>query len=236
MKYTRKIDIGLKTVEDFNIGTLENEEIEDIKKYISIRVGVNINDITLDDVRYFQYIPDPLKYANEYLGHPNENNCNNERYFNNRHWFRMTNGNICGRIFNDNNTNYRWIKYKPSVTLSGSGLYTIKCAFDLHKQINVYIAEGVIDVIGLYYNYIRDNNIYIATLSSNYSLGIKYLIDTGIFGKSVNIKIFKDNDQNNIFIDNRLRKLFNKIEIYHNTMDKDVGVPIDRLDIQKCIE
>lgn len=235
MRYTRKIDVGIKNVEDFNIDMLDDDcGYDDIKSYISMRVGVDVNDITINDIKYFQYVPNAFKYANEYLGN---NNNNGVRYFNNRYWFRMTNGNICGRLYNnDENNNYRWIKYKPNVKLNNSGIYTIKCAFDLHNQINVYIAEGVIDVISLYYNYIKDNSVYIATLSSNYSIGLKYLINMGIFGKSVNVKIFKDNDQNNIMIDNRIRKLFNKIEIYHNTLDKDVGVPSSRLDIQKCIE
>lgn len=226
-KYTKRIETNKPSVSSI-ITCDENDNINDICEYIRNRIGTYPS---IDDLNKFQYLSNPYKYIKEYLGNNIDSQIKN---IDDRYWFRMTNGNMCGRFHNDD-TKYRWIKYKPKL-LMNSGLYVIKSLFDLHKTINVYIAEGVMDVIGLYYNYIKDNNIYIATLSSDYDLGLQYLIDMGIFGNSVNVKIFKDNDinDNDIKLSNK-KILFKNVSIYHNILDKDVGVLPDKLEIHKCL-
>jgi hypothetical protein len=182
------------------------------------------------ELQYFHYIGNPVKYANDFLGNENISTINN------RVWFQMTNGNIIGRTVNDN-TNMRWLKYKTTKA-HGVGLYKIGIPIDLYQPIHVIIAEGVMDVIGLFYNYKETfNNIYIGTMGKDYVKGIKYILDKGIFGDSVYIKIFKDPDVpvNKIWIDNNLRSLFKRVDIYENCMGYDYGVKPDLLDIHKIV-
>lgn len=224
--FRKKIEAGKVAVSNEPI-LVEGTDVNCVSEYIESRVG---HYPTFADLQAFQYVGNPVQYVNDYLG-----GCNNLRRMKNRNWFRMSNGGIIGRWINDD-TDYRWIKYKSN-NVQGRGLYTIKVPVDLYHPINVYIAEGIMDVIGLYYNHIRDNNLYIACLGKEYEAGIQHLLSLGIFGDSVNIKIFKDSNvkTNDIKIDPFVRKLFGKIEIYQNAIGEDYGVLPDKLEIEKCI-
>lgn len=229
--FQRKIETS-KATDGSNsaITVTENDNIVNVCKYIESKVG---HYPTLEELRYFQYVGNPKQYAIEYLGcSPN----NNGYVFKDRHWFRMTNGNISGRWKNDDEGVMSWYKYNSKL-VTGRGLYTLKIPFDLCLPVNVYIAEGVMDVIGLYYNYIRDNCIYIASMGKDYEAGIRHLVSLGIFGDSVNIKIFKDSDvkHDSIHIDENLKKLFNKVDIYQNVIGHDYGVLPEKLEIQKSL-
>ena len=71
----------------------------------------------------------------------------------------------------------------------------------------------------------------------DYVKGIKYILNKGIFGKSVNILIFKDKDVdiNKVFIPDVLRKMFKSVGIYENMLAKDFGVCESEYDICKVI-
>lgn len=229
-KYGKKINVSetVSTTIDMNAITVnESDDITNVRNYINSRIGCYP---TLSDLQLFNYVGNPYKYTRDYLG------TEGQAVLNNRHWFRLTNGNICGRWYNDD-IDLRWLRYKSS-RVDTSGLYKINVPVDLYQPINVIIAEGVMDIIGLYYNYKEfNNNIYIGVLGKDYNRGIKYVFDRGIFGTSVSIKIFKDSDVdvNNIRIDYNMKKLFKRVDIYENTCDKDYGVLPDNLDIHKII-
>ena len=209
------------------VNVSNKDNINGVCNYINERVGVIP---TLEDLQYFQYIGNPKNYIDNYLG--GDNYC----ILKDRYWFQMTNGGIIGRYKNDSVDN-RWQKYKSN-RIRTAGIYKIAAPIDIMKPINVVIAEGIMDVIGLYYNYKDiENCVYIAVLGSAYRKGIDYVIDHGIFGSSVNIKIFKDSnfDINKIWIDPNVRRLFKRIDIYENLAAKDCGVPADQLDIHKII-
>ena len=223
--YRKQINVGKVSSSVFT--TVDaNDQVSDVCEYINSRIG---HYPTIYELQYFQYVGKPIMYAEQYLG------GNNTGVFKNRYWFRMTNGNIIGRWINDNNK-YRWIKYKTN-RIDNHGLYSIKIPINLLQPINVCIAEGIMDVIGLFYNYKVDNAFYIASMGKDYSAGMKYLISLGIFGSGVNIKIFKDSNvkTKDIFINHNMRKLFGKVEIYENIVANDYGVMPDKLDIQKCM-
>ena len=210
-----------------NVNVNENDNIEGVCNYINERVG---HYPTLGELQAFQYIGNPKKYAMEYLGMDDINNIRN------RYWFQMTNGNIIGRFGNDN-TEMRWLKYKTNKCKS-TGLYKISVPVDLNSDINVLISEGVMDSVGLYYNYHGSvNNIYISVMGKDYIKGVKYILNKGIFGKSVNICIFKDPDvdTNKIFIPKLLRDMFKSVNIYENMTGKDYGVKETEYDICKVI-
>lgn len=206
----------------------DTDDVSAISKYIESRVGVYP---TIEDLNKFDYIVNPRKYVMDYLGDEKI------RMIGNRHWFKMTNGNIVGRVPEGDDSPRRWLKY-DSNRINTTGLYRINQAFYIDKRINVCIAEGVMDVIGLYYNYPIENAVYIAALGSNYKAGIQYVIDRGIYGDSVNIKIFKDADidLSLINIPRRMRELFASIEIYENLKSKDTGVRKEEMDIHRILE
>ena len=213
-------NVSLDIKEDF---VNEYDDISDVCRYIDHRVGVKCD---LLDLKAFRYVSKPMNYASEYLSYHG-----NDKYFRNRFWFKLTNGNIIGRYLNDN-TNVRWLRFKSVMNMKG-GLYTIRKPVDVYQTVNVCVVEGIMDAIGLYYHGGIDNAVYIACMGSDYIKGVMHVLNMGIFGNSVNIGIYKDSDvdNHNIHIDWRMRKLFNKVNIYQNMLDKDYGVPIERLDI-----
>jgi hypothetical protein len=74
-------------------------------------------------------------------------------------------------------------------------------------------------------------------MGKDYVKGIKYILNKGIFGKSVNIMIFKDKDVdiNKIYIPWTLKKMFKSVSIYENMMAKDFGVCESEYDVCKVI-
>ena len=70
---------------------------------------------------------------------------------------------------------------------------------------------------------------------ADYAAGMKYVLERGIFGKGVNIKIFKDADvpMAKVMIPRRLMQFFQSVDIYENKLAKDTGVLPDELDIQR---
>lgn len=224
---SKKLDVNsTATVKSMGVIVDEHDDIKSVQEYLKWKIG---ETPTLEELQIFQYVGKPFKYAKEYLGFDGNRNV-----FMNRNWFRLSNGNIIGRWNNDDNP-YRWHKLKSN-KVKGVGLYTLKLPFDLYQNITVYIAEGIVDIIGLYYHYREDDNcIYVAVMGKDYEKGIKHVLNKGIFGSSVSVKIFKDPDVdvNKIRIDPVLKKLFRRIDVYGNLMDKDYGVTQDNLDIHK---
>lgn len=226
-KHIKKLDVGQTASTKLPpINVSDRDDISKICEYVQSRVGVYP---TLGDLQIFNYVGNPRKYAIDYLGDDGIDTIRN------RYWFKMTNGNIVGRWKNNNN-NMRWLKYR-STRIRGAGLYKLSLPVDLYQQINVIIAEGVFDLIGLYYNYHGcENNVYIGTLGKSYVKGIDYMIDRGLFGEGVNIKIFKDADVPKVWIDDKYRQLFKRIDIYENISTKDYGVTPDKMDVHRIIE
>ena len=227
-KFGRRLDVSETVSEKINSMTVvDGDDITGICDYINRKVG---HYPSLTELQSFNYVGDPYKYTRDYLG------TEGQSVLRNRYWFRLTNGNISGRWYNDE-VEYRWMRYKSN-RVKTVGLYKLNVPVDMYQPINVIIAEGVMDVIGLYYNYNGSaNNVYIGVMGKDYYRGIKYILDRGIFGHSVSIKIFKDSDVNekDIYIDYNMKKLFKRVDIFENLMGKDYGVLPDELDIHKII-
>ena len=225
-KGLRKIDSS--KLNSKGVEFTEFDDITDVQNYINKRLGVIP---TREELQMFQYVPNPLKYANEYL----TSKPLNPKWFTGnqkRHWFRLTNGNIIGR---DESEHDGWRKFRTD-RIKESGIYTIKLPFDPTGVVDVYITEGIMDSIGLYYGYKQSNNvIYISVLGREYMMGVNHLINTGIFGNNINIKIFKDDDFNKIYIDKYKRKLFKHVDVYQNMIGKDYGVRPEEMDINKIM-
>lgn len=215
-----KIDLNKQLVSD-------DDSLFDIQNYILNRIG---HTPSIDQLKEFQYVSNPKQYAIDYLGYKGDN----DRIFDHRFWFRLSNGNIHGRL--DHDGTRRWQRFQTN-RVSGSAVYTIKNGIDLYEPIVICVCEGIMDAIGLYFNYECSNSVYVATLGKNYVRGIQYVMNMGIFGNSVSVRIFKDPDvkPEKIFIDKGLMSLFKRIDVYENTMGADYGVKEDQMDIKKVI-
>lgn len=208
----------------------EKINCSDIKNYIGKRL--NVYDVTNEELTWFQYIVNPFLYVIE------EREINNKErlyeYFKqqNRHWFRLSNGNIIGRNEADKDG---WLRFTGMKSDEGKALYIIKKPFDPCERINVCITEGIFDSLGLYMMYGRNtyNNVFISVLGRDYEKGIDYMIDSGIYGDHIHIKICKDSDVDKIYIDRYKRQLFGSVDIYQNMNGKDFGVSSDKIDISK---
>jgi hypothetical protein len=192
--------------------------------YIHHRVGVVPS---FDDLIKFQIIGNPIQYIQNYLG-------GDLKGTKDRLWFRLNNGTIIGRKM-DSDDGFRWKKRTPVNDVTDAGIYIIKKEIDPSQTINVCVCEGVMDAIGLYYHGNINNGVFIACMGRDYMIGIRHVISTGIFGDSVIVRIFKDNDVEFVRINKVYSKLFKKIEIYHNMISKDFGVPESQIEIEKCM-
>lgn len=221
----KQIDLQAGTIQvNMSSFVTPEDDIDGITSYVRDRVGVVP---TLEELQQFKFIGNPVQYASEYL------NRDNLHTLKNRHWFQMTNGNIIGRWFDDN-SKFRWLKYRTKNIVMKRGLYVMKTPIDLYQPINVCISEGIFDSIGLYYHYDHGNNMYISCMGRDYGSGIQHVLGLGIFGTSVNIKIFQDSDvATPTPVDPVLKKLFNKVEYFHNIKGKDYGLPPDQIEIEK---
>ena len=224
IKYHKRVDVDEAVSTKINSLTCDdNDNISKVSQYIHSRIGIYP---TLTHLQVFRYVGNPVRYVKEFFGeNPNVN-------MNKRCWFQLTNGNIIGRSYVDNDSSYRWLRYNTKC-VRGRGIYTIKTPVDTYETINVIISEGIMDAIGLYYNYPIQNAFFISTLGSDYNHGIQHVLNMGIFGKSVNIHIFKDSDVDVVNLKKNIRKLFNNICVYQNLASKDYGVPVDMLEITR---
>lgn len=229
-KFSKKIEVQSSASAKMNITSVtEEDDIREVSDYILERIGVLP---TLEELQYFQYVAKPKLYASEYLGYDGKN----DSQFRQRHWFRLTNGTIHGRLDSmyEDGTKRRWQRFQSN-RVKGVGLYTVKKPFDLYETINVCIAEGIVDVMGLYYHGNIPNPIFIAVLGKNYTKGIEHILNMGIFGDSVNIKIFKDPNVNadEIFVPFQMQKIFKHIDVYENALGFDYGVHEDKIEINR---
>ena len=225
---------GIKRIRPGNMnGVVQNLELFHMERdvdmigiardYILKRVGVMCS---LDDLKSFRVIGNPFEYARDYLG-------GDYKGLKGRIWFGLTNGNMIGRSMNDDGKYDRWKKYNGRQ--NEKGMYMIKNQIDSFNTIYVCIAEGVMDCIGLYYHGGIDNGMYLGCLGRDYVSAIKHVIDMGIFGDSVCVRIYKDSDVDFVKIPNIYRKLFKSIDVYQNAIGKDYGVHGQCIQIEKCV-
>ena len=127
-----------------------------------------------------------------------------------------------------------------------SKIYIIPTAYDmsrLYNRIDIHIAEGPFDILGVYINVKIDSNIpniYAAVGGKNYQTAINYIVKRyGFINFNLHFYLDKDVDS---YIETVYRKLYSpfgcKIFIHRNGFEneKDYGVPMDRIkDVVKQI-
>ena len=224
--YRKKLDVATVSTVVQQISCVETDDVQMVSEHIHDRIGVYP---TLQQLQTFQYVGNPFQYVKDYL----EPEIQSDYYLKRRSWFKLTNGNITGRSYQKDDT-MRWMRYQTKNCV-GRGLYTMKDRLDLYRPINVCITEGIMDAIGLFMHHHVSNAFHIAVLGKDYSVGLRHMLNMGVFGDSINIRIYKDADVdiNRIRIHPDLRKLFKRIDVYQNTLANDYGVTEDKFDIVK---
>lgn len=230
IKGRRKIQPSGVSVALVDLLNLETDAgmIGTASEYLMKRVGVRPS---VDDLKAFQLIGNPEDYVTAYLG-------GDTKGLKDRVWFRLSNGNMIGRsVIDDCRNRWKQRNYvgQRSDGMNGSGVYVIKRPLDTHQTINVCICEGVMDAVGLYYHGNISNPVLIGCMGRDYVKGLKYVIDLGIFGDSVNIRVYKDADVDHVRIPKQYSQLFKSISVYQNAIGKDYGVPGDQIQIEKCL-
>lgn len=135
----------------------------------------------------------------------------------------------------------RYDKYSIFKNLDNTRkFYTIPTSVDIltTDEITINIAEGIFDILGVYYNIKNQNdknNIYVAVCGSGYSYVIRFFLQMGLIGENVRINIYSDNDKEPDFYKS-IKKDFSPwinrdIKLYYNTLEKDFGVPSNKINI-----
>lgn len=116
-------------------------------------------------------------------------------------------------------------------------MYTIPSKVDVltTDEITINIAEGMFDVLGIFYNINNKNTknqIYTAVCGSGYMNVIKHFIRLGFIGKNITIKIFSDSDKDTYFYRKTIeyaKQFVGRVYLIYNTLEKDYGVPKDQI-------
>ena len=138
-------------------------------------------------------------------------------------------------------THQRYYIYKIRRDLDTTGkFYIIPNKIDPFnsdiKTIN--IAEGVFDILGIYYNLMNKydyNTVYAAINGSGYLNVIKYILEQGLIC-DVNINIFSDADRAPDYYKNMISSLspfVNDIRLFYNDIGKDYGVPSNEVRLKE---
>ena len=150
-------------------------------------------------------------------------------------------------LFRDitNKSNIRWYKYPITQQSYGQQvMYSLTNNVDIFtdEDIVINLSEGVLDCLSIRYNIDKNsqNTINIAVCGKFYSKVIKYLFGLGFIGKNIIINIYSDNDgtyDTGIeYYYKTLKKytyLVKEINVFYNTIEKDVGVPSNRIKLTK---
>jgi hypothetical protein len=174
-------------------------------------------------------------------------------YYNcSEYMFKELNNNYIGFLSNDKNfiifrnidkncdKNKRYYMYNIYDNPEGKRFYTIETKVNiLEPQVDIVLAEGPFDIIGIkeyFYNDINENTIFTSINGKGYGLVLNYFARLGFL--NMNIKIYSDKDVNLTFYKNLINNYNilknNKLTIYYNDIDKDYGTKIENIKIKRC--
>lgn len=220
-------------------------EINDMKKvkYIENRLGTNFNDNELKDMKIITSLRNFLLLnkidyvtCKPYIANIIED-----------HYVGFLSNNGAYILFRDitDSEDIRWYKYPITKESHGQKMfYSISSTVDLYTADNIIInlSEGVLDCLSIAYNLnnISDNTLNIAVGGKFYNKMIQKLLLTGFIGSNIIINIYADRDYTyDTGIDfyrrtlNRYKYLVKEINVYYNLLNKDCGVPIKKIKLEK---
>lgn len=117
--------------------------------------------------------------------------------------------------------------------------YTIPNKINLMttSKITINIAEGIFDILGIYYHITHQNNtdnIYVAVCGCAYLSVIKYYIELGLCGSNIVVNIYSDADKDPYFYKSVIREIsawVGEVHLFYNTLGKDYGVRAEEISI-----
>lgn len=229
---TDKLDVKVPLPKNIKSNVLK-------KKYIENRLGIKL---TIEDIEKFKIIFSLEQFLdtnkiNTVSGKPDRARLLNEDYVG---FLNSSNDQIIYRDITDKNKK-RYDKYKinPDI-LESRKFYTIPTTIDIttHKDVIINMAEGVFDILGVYYHvkHQNDNELYVAICDSEYTSVIKYFLGLGLIGDNIIINIYSDNDHPPYFYKHMIDELsiwVKSINLFYNEKSKDYGVHKDNIQIVK---
>ena len=237
--YNKYKNYTYKTKSQFKIDYIE-QETDATKKaleYFNNRFGVNE---TLETVNKFNIICDPIQFFKYLYDKHNIQLTYNPKfdYYNSIGFLSTDRKYMISRYIGNDENIIRYTNTAISNDEDRSRIYNIKTKVDIMSpSITLVITEGIFDAIGIYYKeYSESENIIIAAAcGKSFEQVIMSFIKRGFL--NLNIKIYSDADVDISFY-TKMKKQ-NKIistlpiEVYYNTLEKDCGVPKDRILLTK---
>lgn len=204
-------------------------------KYFNNRYGKEFDPEYVS--KKFKCILDPLKFAND-----NRIRLSKSFDFENSIGFLSSDGMYA--VFRDIGGQQK-IRYHNlflgNPTDDGSKIYNLRSSLDLcAEKVTLVMAEGIFDIIGVYEHFYKDNDenhIFAAACGNTYNAVIDKFIKLGFLDMDIIIYSDKDVDLYKLKKQKRENKFVcsSPITVYYNDIDKDYGVPYERIQLRKCI-
>lgn len=217
--------------------------------YLENRLGIEIKEDEINKYKIVISLKEFIKNNN--LNNIIKNNENNYTFMKNLRtidemcigFLSADKSTIIFRSLDSEKTNYRYNNFVlfPDIEESKK-TYTISNKIDLASPVfNINIAEGPIDIIGIYNNvnnkYDDNKTIYIANAGKSFMVTSKFIKKLSILNANINIYSDRDVDINfyKKLIKNDLFYRMNGINIYYNNKSKDFGVPKNEIIVSNKI-
>ncbi len=218
--------------------------------YIEKRLGITLSDETLKDMKVITSLREFLMYNHiQTVTLPDNILWKIEKKYVGFLTFGASH-----ILFRDitNTEEYHWIKYQIThESRQCRAFYSISSTIDVFTNdiITINLTEGIMDILSVYTNleFNGENILNIAVCGKHYLSILEKLINMGFVGSNIHINIFADNDmqfnknKNNVPTDleyfqkilYKVKHVFGDINIYYNQIDKDVGVPKEKILLKK---
>lgn len=229
---------------DYKIPEIKRSEKS---KYIEDRLGLSLSDDDLKNIKFIPSIKDFLELNNLNTNLTSFNINMLEKYY--VGFLSFGNSHI---LFRDvsNTQKIKWLKYPITKKSTQNRIFystQLSISYLETTPININLAEGIMDILSVKYNldHNTDSDINIAASGKSYDKILDFMISNCFYGSNVTVNIYSDNDieynKNGAettleWFNEKIGKykpLFKAIYIYYNIIGKDVGVPKDKIILQK---
>lgn len=256
-EYSKKVDIKygknlnfLKTDKPIIFPRAITKKDIEKKRYIEDRLGITLTDTDIDK---FKIVFSIKRFLSENKLDIIKKNIKNKFFIKNINtiedncvgFLSSDRSTIIFRSLDKSITGYRYNNFTLFPEIDSKKTYTISTELDLSSRIfEVYLAEGILDILGVYNHFYKDNldgnknKIFVANAGKSYMVTSNFLKKLGIL--NADIFIYSDSDVNLNFYKSLVKDdLFfglNGISIFYNDLGKDFGVRKDEIKLSRRIE
>ena len=146
---------------------------------------------------------------------------------------------------------YKWLKYPiTDESKQCKAFYSMQNDVDIFTddKLIINLSEGVMDILSVYGNlgYHNSNIMNIAVCGKHYVSILTTLVNMGFVGDNIVLNIFSDNDKDFNDKNNqpttieyfrrilkKMKYLYHEVNIFYNTIGKDVGVPKENIILER---